>query len=70
MAPPITRPSSRTSRYFWPRVHSTNFADMPNSPAKTIQNVAPGPPTDTATATPAMLPRPTVADNAAVNAWK
>ena len=35
-----------------------------------IQKVAPGPPMDTATATPAMLPSPTVPDTAAVSAWK
>ena len=35
-----------------------------------IQKVAPGPPMDTAMATPAILPSPTVADNAVVNAWK
>ncbi len=43
---------------------------MLSRPATTIQNVAPGPPMDTATATPAMLPRPTVPDTAAVSAWK
>ena len=31
---------------------------MPRKPASTIQNTAPGPPMPTATATPAMLPRP------------
>jgi hypothetical protein len=35
-----------------------------------IQNVAPGPPSVTATPTPAMLPSPTVPDTADVNAWK
>ena len=43
---------------------------MPKNPAKIIQTVAPGPPIAIATATPAILPKPTVADKAAVNAWK
>ena len=43
---------------------------MPIRPATIIQKVAPGPPTLTAIATPAMLPRPTVAERAAVRAWK
>ena len=63
-------PSSLTRRYFVPKVHSTNLELMPNRPATIIQKVAPGPPNDTATATPAMLPTPTVPDNAAVSAWK
>ncbi len=63
-------PSSWTSRYFTPRVHSTNFVHMPSRPATIIQKVAPGPPMVTATATPAMLPRPTVPDTALVSAWK
>jgi len=51
-------------------VHSANFELMPRKPANTIQKTAPGPPIPTATATPAMLPRPTVAESAADNAWK
>jgi len=43
---------------------------MPRAPATIIQNTAPGPPMPTATATPAMLPRPTVAERAAESAWK
>ena len=41
---------------------------MPNKPKNIIQNRAPGPPTVMATATPAMLPSPTVADSAEVSA--
>ena len=37
---------------------------MPRKPATIIQKIAPGPPMATATATPAMLPSPTVADRA------
>ena len=35
-----------------------------------IQNSAPGPPKDMATATPAILPIPTVLDSAVESAWK
>jgi len=51
-------------------VHSANFELMPRKPASTIQKTAPGPPIPSATATPAMFPRPTVADSAADSAWK
>ena len=68
MAPPETWPSLRITRYFCPSVHSANFELMPRKPASTIQNTAPGPPTATAMATPAMLPSPTVAESAAESA--
>ena len=42
---------------------------MPRKPASIIHNVAPGPPSVTATATPPMLPRPTVPDTAVLSAW-
>ena len=45
-----------------------NLEAIPNKPAIIIQNVAPGPPIEIATATPAILPKPTVAESAAVNA--
>ncbi len=51
-------------------MHSANFELMPRKPATTIQKTAPGPPTPTANATPAMLPSPTVAESAADSAWK
>ena len=60
----MTRPSGLVSRYFWPSVHSVNFDDMPRNPAMIIQKIAPGPPRLTAMATPAMLPKPTVAESA------
>ena len=56
--------------YFNPKEHSTNLAAIAKKPAKIIQSVAPGPPKDIATATPAMFPRPTVPESAAVSAWK
>ena len=43
---------------------------MPSRPHRIIQKVAPGPPSDTASATPPMLPRPTVAERAVASAWK
>ncbi|EYR64473.1 hypothetical protein N866_10595 [Actinotalea ferrariae CF5-4] len=66
----MTVPSSCSSRYFTPRVHSTNFVAMLSRPATIIQKVAPAPPMVTAIATPAMLPSPTVPDTAEDSAWK
>ena len=51
-------------------VTSVILRAMPRMPMTHIQKTAPGPPSATATATPAMLPRPTVADSAAESAWK
>ena len=51
-------------RYSTPSVHSANLDDMPSSPAAINQNVAPGPPVEMATATPAMFPMPTVPETA------
>ncbi len=69
MAPPDTVPSGRTWRYFTASVTSANLVLMPRNPASTIQNAAPGPPSDTATATPPMAPSPTVPDTAVDSAW-
>ena len=63
-------PSGCTWRYITANVHEASLADIPKKAIETIQNTAPGPPVPTATATPAMLPSPTVADNALVRAWK
>ena len=68
MAPPEVLPSFFTILYLCPNEHSTNLVAMPKSAASIIQNVAPGPPIEIATATPAILPKPTVPDKAAVNA--
>ena len=43
---------------------------MPRKPATSSQKAAPGPPVETATATPPMLPMPTVPDTAVARAWK
>ena len=70
IGPPETVPSAWTLRNFTAIVHSAIFVDMPTNPATNIQKAAPGPPIVMATATPAMLPSPTVLDNAVANAWK
>ena len=69
MAPPVTVPSARTRRYFTASVTSANLRLMPRNPASIIHSVAPGPPSVTATATPPMLPSPTVPDTAVLSAW-
>ena len=51
-------------------VTSVSLTAMPHSPTTHIQNTAPGPPRLMASATPPMLPSPTVADSAAESAWK
>ena len=49
---------------------SEYFVAIPTSAVIHIQNSAPGPPQWMASATPAMLPMPTVADSAVERAWK
>ena len=51
-------------------MHSTSFVDIPKNPAKNNQKAAPGPPIPIATATPPMLPMPTVPEIAVDTAWK
>ncbi len=70
MGPPLTEPFSWVRRYFTARVHSANLVLIPRSPAMISQSVAPGPPREIATATPAMFPMPTVPDTAVASAWK
>ena len=70
MGPPETEPSPCTRRYCTASVHSANLSAMPKNAVTHIQNSAPGPPMRIAIATPAMLPMPTVAERAVVNAWK
>ena len=45
-----------------------NLSVIPKSPTSHIQKIAPGPPSESARATPAMLPSPMVADSAAESA--
>ena len=68
MGPPLTDPSSWVWRNFTDIVHSANFVLMPSRPAMIIHMVAPGPPREMATATPAMFPIPTVPDTAVARA--
>ena len=70
MGPPETDPSWLILRYLTPNVHSTSFVDIPKNPAKNNQKAAPGPPIPIATATPPMLPMPTVPEIAVDTAWK
>ncbi len=56
-------------RYFTPRVASAIFIDMASRPKMMIHSAAPGPPIVIATATPAMLPRPTVPESSVASAW-
>ena len=59
-----------TVRYLSANVHSVYFRAMPKNAVTHIQKRAPGPPMRMASATPAMLPIPTVAESAVVRAWK
>ena len=68
MGPPLTEPSGLARRYFTASVHSANLVLMPSSPAMISHSVAPGPPSEIATATPAMFPIPTVPDTAVASA--
>ena len=70
MAPPCGFSGSLVSRYNSASVTSVVFSAMPTMPTTHIQNTAPGPPKSTAIAMPAIAPRPTVPDIAAVSAWK
>ena len=47
-----------------------SFIAIPNMAIIHIQKIAPGPPSVIASATPLMLPSPTVPDKAVVSAWK
>ena len=59
--PPRVRPSLSVPLYITDSVPSWYFVHMPIRALTHIQKMAPGPPTVSAMATPAMLPRPTVA---------
>ena len=70
MGPPIIFPYSSTFLYFTARTASLYLVAIPKKPVIHIQNNAPGPPTDIAPATPAILPVPTVPASAVISAWK
>ena len=59
--PPVIVPSALTLRYLCPRKTSAHLSAMPKNPKTIIQKTAPGPPFETATATPTMEPVPIVA---------
>ena len=56
--------------YSWARVDSTKLVAPPMMASNHIQNTAPGPPVEMATATPATLPVPTRDAAEMVNALK
>ena len=64
IGPPRGLSGSLVSRNSMDCVTSVSFSAMPTTPTTHIQKTAPGPPSETATATPAMLPRPTVPESA------
>ena len=68
MGPPCIEPSGWRTRYLMARSPSAYFVAMPNTPVSQHQSTAPGPPSDTAVATPTMLPVPMVAASAVASA--
>ena len=68
--PPRALPSASKSLNLMARNPSEYFVAIPINAVTTIQNSAPGPPVDTAVATPTILPVPTVADKAVIKAPK
>ena len=68
MGPPCSSPSESCPLNMIPREQVKNLVAIPTRALIHIQNSAPGPPRDIATATPAILPIPTVLDKAVDNA--
>ena len=68
MGPPCGLPCSSLPLYMMLNAPSKNLVVMPSSALTHIQKMTPGPPTDSAMATPAILPMPTVAAMALSNA--
>ena len=68
IGPPCGLSGSDVSRKSIDCVTSVLLSAMPTKPTIHIQNTAPGPPIAMAIATPAILPRPTVAESAAESA--
>src|SRR5262245_41216239 len=60
IGPPWISPAESFPRYMTERALVKKLVDMPTRAVTHIQNSAPGPPRAMATATPAMLPIPTV----------
>ena len=70
IGPPCGLSGLSVLRYSIDIVTSVSLIAMPRKPMTHIQKIAPGPPSAMASATPPILPRPTVADSAADRAWK
>ena len=70
MGPPTISPRSLRVRYATDSVTSQNLMTMPASAESHSQKIDPGPPVATASATPTMLPVPSVAASAVHTAWK
>ena len=68
MGPPWVLPSLSFPLYITAKVPVKNLVAIPTTALIHIQNTAPGPPMAMATATPAILPIPTVALSAVVSA--
>src|SRR5699024_8502081 len=66
---PVFSPAVSVPRNRTPKTASAYLDAMPTRPVTHIQNKAPGPPIPMAVATPTILPVPTVAASAVVNAW-
>ena len=71
MGPPCTSPALSVPLYMIASVPSKNLVVIPTKALTHIQNITPGLPLPivSATATPAMLPIPTVAAIALISAW-
>ena len=70
IGPPCGSSGRAVSRKSIDCVTSVIFSAMPTTPITHIHSTAPGPPMATASATPPMFPRPTVALRAVDRAWK
>ena len=68
MGPPSISPSGFFTRYFMANSPSAYLVEMPSIPVSQHHNTAPGPPSETAVATPMIFPVPMVAANEVANA--
>ena len=68
IGPPCNTPLLSLPLNIIAREEVKNFVDIPTKALIHIQKIAPGPPIAMATATPEILPIPTVAESAVVNA--
>ena len=70
IGPARVSPLGSTSLYITDNVQVKNLVAIPKIAVTHIQNIAPGPPTCIATATPAMFPSPIVPEREAARALK